>query len=150
MFPLVFEKKTDMPCSAERLFRWHEEPEAFQRLLPPGEPVTILHHDGHVRDGARAVLLVGPRPFRLRWELEHRDYIAGRRFCDVQVKGPFTSYRHEHRILPIDATHSVLHDHITFTMPFGRLGHALGRLIILRKFERLFTFRHRVTREALS
>lgn len=148
MAPLVYEKKTEIPCSAERLFRWHEEPAAFRRLLPPGEPVTILHHDGHVRDGARAVLIVGPRPFRLRWELEHRDYVPDRQFCDVQLRGPFASYRHEHRIIPVDANRSVLHDHVTFTMPLGRLGQWLGRLIILPKFERLFTFRHRITLEA--
>ena len=147
---LTYEKKTEMPCSAEHLFRWHEQPDAFPRLMPPREPVTVLQHDGHVRDGARARLQVGYPPFRFLWELEHRDYLPGRQFCDVQIKGPFTYYRHEHRMVPIGANRSVLHDHIRFALPLGMAGRLLGKWIMMSKFERLFSYRHEVTRKAVA
>jgi len=144
----IFEKKSSIPCPVEELFRWHEEPEAFKKLLPPNEPVTVLYHDGHVRDGARAVLRVGYRPFCFRWELQHQDYEAGKKFCDVQCKGPFAFYRHEHMMEAVDSNHSVLLDRITFIMPFGWFGSWLGQKVIMPKFARLFAFRHEVTRKA--
>jgi ligand-binding SRPBCC domain-containing protein len=150
MIALVFQKQTPIPCPAADLFRWHEAPDAFAKLMPPGEPVKVLHHDGAITNGARAVLLVGAWPFRFRWELKHQDYIPGRQFCDVQVKGPFASYRHEHVMIPVDERNCLLSDRIIFSMPLGRFGAWLGRLIFLPKFERLFTFRHDVTRRAFS
>lgn len=69
-------------------------------------------------------------------------------FCDVQRKGPFAFYRHEHRMESIDSKHSVLVDRVTFAMPFGWIGSLLGRLVMMPKLARLFAFRHEVTRKA--
>ncbi|HMO52122.1 MAG TPA: SRPBCC family protein [Kiritimatiellia bacterium] len=147
---LVFTKRSRFPCSAEQLFAWHEAPEAFSRLMPHGEPVHVLHHDGRITNGARAVLQVGYWPFRLRWELMHENYQHGRQFCDVQTRGPFRYYRHEHVFLPVDENNCELMDRITFVMPLGIVGYTLGRWLIMAKFRRLFDFRHRVTRQAFA
>ena len=147
---LQFVKESIMPCSAQTLFDWHESPHAFRALLPPGEPVTVVHHDGHIRNGARAVILVGHWPLRIRWELMHEDYIAGKQFCDVQMKGPFRSYRHEHIMTDTGPGHCILLDRITFEMPFGCMGACIGRHLIMKKFSRLFDFRHDVTLRAIS
>jgi ligand-binding SRPBCC domain-containing protein len=96
------------------------------------------------------VLLVGFWPVRFRWELEHQDYLPGRRFCDVQRTGPFTAYRHEHLIEPRGETTCLLTDRITYRLPGGWLGRWLGGRITHHKFTRLFAFRHRVTREAFA
>jgi len=145
---MIYQKETRIPCSAEALFHWHEHPLAFKRLMPPREPVRVLQHPGTITDGSRAVLLVGYWPLRFRWELEHRDYQAGRQFSDVQLRGPFTSYRHDHLIKPDGPDACILCDRITFDMPLGKPGALLGRLIMLPKFERLFCYRHKVTLEA--
>ena len=151
MTALVFEKKTRFPVSAEVLFRWHEQlPDAFNKLLPPGEPVRILHHDGHLRDGARAVLRVGPWPFRLHWELRHTGYEAGRQFCDEQVKGPFRSWRHVHRMIPDGVNASILHDRVEFELPCGFIGRLIGRAVVLPKLAELFAFRHTATLRDLA
>jgi len=150
MTAIVFKKETQIPCPADELFRWHEQPDAFSKLIPPGEPVKLLHHDGHIRNGARAVVLAGLWPVRFRWELEHSGYISGEQFCDVQIKGPFKSWRHVHRMIAIGPHSSMLADHITFEMPFGFIGQAIGKLIILPKLKRLFEYRHQVTIVELS
>ena len=147
---LIFEQSSVIPCSAETLFRWHEAPDAFTKLMPPGEPVKVVRHDGHIRTGARAVVLVGHWPLRFRWELEHQDYVAGEKFCDVQTKGPFSFYRHEHIMRPVDHLSCVLLDRITMVMPFGRIGSWIGRKIMIPKFTRLFAFRHEVTKKAFA
>lgn len=147
---LHFRKESVIPCSAEALFAWHEAPGAFDALLPPGEPVTVVHHDGHVRSGARVILKVGRRPLQLRWELEHRDYVKNRQFSDVQVRGPFQSYRHDHEIYPLNASSCRLVDHIAYALPLGKLGSWLGRLILQPKFKKLFDYRHRVTLAAFT
>lgn len=150
MSRMVFRKVSQIPCTPEELFRWHEHQDAFKRLMPPGEPVRVIHHDGTIKDGARAVLCVGIWPFQFRWELEHRDYVLGRQFCDVQVHGPFKYYRHDHRITGAGSEGAMLIDEIQFEMPLGVIGAWIAKWIMIPKFRRLFEYRHRVTREAFA
>lgn len=139
-----------MPASAEAVFDWHERPGAFERLTPPGEPVQVLSHAGGIKDGARVSLKVGPWPFSLRWDLEHRDYHYGRSFSDVQVRGPFKSWRHVHSMIPAGPDACRLEDAIEYEMPLGVLGKVIGRLVMQPKLRRLFDFRHEVTRQAFE
>jgi len=147
---LSFVRTVDLPAPAEAVFAWHEAPGAFDRLTPPGEPVRVIRHDGSIRDGARVVLRVGPWPFSLRWELEHRDYQPGRSFSDVQIRGPFRFWRHDHRMIPLGPEACRLEDAIEYELPFGMPGRLAGRLFMQRKLTRLFTFRHDVTRRAFE
>lgn len=145
-----FVRATPVAASAADLFAWHEAPGAFERLTPPSEPVRVLRHEGGIRDGARVSLSVGYWPLAFRWELEHRDYQYGRAFTDVQRSGPFRSWTHVHRMVPDGPNASVLEDSIEFELPLGALGRRLGETFMKRKLERLFAYRHAVTRRAFA
>lgn len=146
----LFRKATRIPTSAEALFAWHEAPDAFARLTPPWEAVQVLVQEGGIRNGARVVLKVGPRPFALRWELTHEDYRPGRSFTDRQVRGPFRCWRHEHRMHPDGPDACVLEDVIEYAFPFGWLGNLLGEPFMRRKLDRMFAYRHAVTLRAFA
>lgn len=141
----VFTKRTRIPAPADAVFRWHEQPQAFEKLTPPWEPVTLVEQTGGIRDGARVVLRIGRGPFALRWVAEHRGYIPGRQFQDVQVQGPFASWVHTHRFEPDGEYACFLEDHIEYSLPFGRLGRWLSGAIARRRLQRLFDYRHLVT-----
>jgi uncharacterized protein len=147
---ITYVKTLDLPASADDVFAWHESPGAFERLTPPREPVRVLSHVGGIRDGARVSLRVGPWPFSVRWDLEHRDYQPGRSFTDVQVRGPFRSWTHVHRMIPLDTRSCRLEDAIEYEMPLGIVGWVAGRLFMQRKLERLFAYRHEVTKRAFE
>ena len=146
----VFTAVSTIGAPAEEVFRWHEEPGALERLTPPWEPVEIEQRPAGIRDGDRTVLRVGAGPFKLRWVLEHRDYIAGRQFCDVQLLGPFRFWRHTHLFRPNEDGTSVLQDRIEYALPLGVVGSILGNWFVRRKLRRLFEYRHRITREAMA
>jgi hypothetical protein len=73
--------------SAESLFHWHAEPGALERSTPPWEKVEIIERARGIRHGDRGAMLVCIGPFRVRWTFEHRNYIEGRQFRDVQTAG---------------------------------------------------------------
>ena len=150
MHRITFVATSRMPASAEAVFDWHEAPGAFERLTPPGERVRVLTHEGGIRDGARVSLRVGPKPFALRWDLEHRDYQPGRSFTDLQLAGPFRYWKHVHGMIPLGPQASVLEDAIEYELPLGTIGWLVGRLFAQRKLKRLFAFRHAVTRQAFE
>jgi ligand-binding SRPBCC domain-containing protein len=147
---ITFVARTVVPASADAVFDWHEAPGAFQRLTPPGEPVRVVRQEGGIRDGARVSVRVGPWPFSLTWELEHRDYQRGRSFTDQQVTGPFRFWRHVHRMVPQGPNASLLEDSIEYELPMGALGRLLGGPLVQWKLKRLFAYRHAVTRRAFE
>ena len=147
---ITFVATTPLPASAEAVFDWHEAPGAFERLTPPWERVRVMRHEGGIRDGAQVSLRVGPAPFSLRWDLEHRDYQYGQSFTDVQVAGPFRYWKHVHRMIPQGPQASVLEDTIEYELPFGTIGWLIGRPFVQRKLTRLFACRHEVTRQAFE
>src|SRR5215207_5936164 len=94
-----FRRRTvfDVPVSA--LFDWHERPGALERLTPPWEAVRVVERragagGSGIGDGARVTLDVPLLRLPMlgaittRWIVEHRDYVAGRQFRDVQLAGP--------------------------------------------------------------
>ena len=150
MHRLPFVATSRMPASAEAVFDWHEAPGAFEQLTPSWERVRVLRHDGGIRDGARVSLLVGPAPFSVRWDLEHRDYQHGRSFTDLQRRGPFRYWKHVHRMIPQGPDACVLEDTIEYELPLGGLGRLFGHPFVQRKLKRLFAYRHAVTRRAFE
>ena len=150
MHRVIFVATSRIPASAEAVFEWHDAPGAFEQLTPSWERVRVLRHEGGIRDGARVSLLVGPAPFSVRWDLEHRDYQHGRSFTDLQRRGPFRYWRHLHRMIPQGPDACVLEDTIEYELPLGGLGRLFGRPFVQRKLKRLFAYRHAVTRRAFE
>jgi ligand-binding SRPBCC domain-containing protein len=147
--PNLFVAASRIEASAEELFRWHAEPDALERLTPPWERIEIIERARGIRDGDRGAMWVYMGPFRLRWNFEHRDYIEGRQFRDVQTSGPFRHWEHTHLFTPESADACRLEDRIEYELPFGALGNLLGGWLVRRKLARVFEYRHRVTAEAM-
>lgn len=141
--------RSEMPVSAAESFAWHERLGAPERLLPAWTGARVLDHTGGIRDGARVTLSVPVGPARFTWELEHTGYRAGREFRDVQRSGPFRSWEHVHRVEPVDATHSMLEDTITYRLPAPPLGPIVASAFARDRVERLLRWRHALTRADL-
>lgn len=50
-------------------------------------------------------------------------------FVDEQVRGPFRTFRHEHRFTPDADGGTIMIDHVRFVAPFGPLGRAAERVL---------------------
>lgn len=149
--PSRFRFESPMPVGPDALWDWHARPGAFERLTPPWEPVALLHRTGErLEDGLRVTLGVGPGPFRLRWVAEHRDCRPGEGFRDVQISGPFALWDHHHRMREAAPGRSILEDELCVALPLHRLVRPVAEPALRRKLERLFGYRHALTRGDLE
>ena len=144
-----------VPVPASDLFDWHERPGAFVRLTPPWQRVDLDRWDG-IHDGDRAVMRLHAGPLSTTWVAEHHDYSDACRdgqgpcqFRDVQVRGPFASWRHTHRMVPEGPNASVLHDDVQYRLPLSPVSEFVGGAVADGQLDRMFGYRHRVTREDL-
>lgn len=140
-----FIHRSSIKASARDVFDWHKRPGAFERLQPPWESVEIVERIGGIQNGDRVTIRTRLGPLWTHWIIEHCDYIEGTQFRDVQISGPFKRWEHTHRILPDGENACILEDDITYVLPFGLAGKALGAGFVDTKLRRMFEYRHAVT-----
>ena len=142
-----FVKESFIRASPESVFAFHEQPEALVLLLPPWESARVIQSAKISEVGARAIVetqIFGP--IKVQWIAEHTVYDPPHMFEDIQVKGPFRSWRHRHLVEP-HKNGATLLDEIDYEPPLGFVGRSLAPLLIESRLRKLFNYRHQVTRE---
>lgn len=145
----TFRRRVWIDAPAEEVFRWHAEPGALQSLIPPWERVEVAQ-EGAIEDGAEVRLLIHSGPITVPWVARIEGCMPGRGFRDVQVRGPFARWEHEHRMETAWPGACWLEDRIVYELPLGAVGRWLGGRLVRSRLERMFDHRHRVTVEALA
>ncbi|MEN9581571.1 MAG: hypothetical protein RJA70_4580 [Pseudomonadota bacterium] len=135
-------------ASAETVFAFHEAKDAFERLQPPWQKTVIVTPPSSLDVGTRVVLRTKIGPIWQTMEAEHIAYEPGRMFADKMNRGPFASWVHKHIVTPHGPRESTLTDDIEYELPLGAIGRVLGAGFARRELERLFVYRHEVTRRA--
>ena len=143
-----FLKESTFRASAATVFAFHERPDAFARLQPPWQTSEIVTPPSSLAVGTRVVLRVKLGPFWQTIEAEHVAYEPGKMFADRMVRGPFARWLHRHVVTPEGDDRCRLTDDIEYELPLGALGRVFGGGFARRELERLFAFRHEVTRAA--
>ncbi len=144
---MQFIKESLINAAPERVFAVNELSNAMVRLLPPWENAEIVQKADISKIGSQAIIeqkIFGLIPSR--WIAEHTAYDPPRMFEDVQISGPFKSWRHRHIIQPHNGG-AILRDEIEFEPPFWILGGLAAPFVILPKLEKMFEYRHGVTSE---
>ena len=77
---------------------------------------------------------------RRRWRTEITEVDPGRRFVDLQLKGPYRSWRHEHQLRAVDERTTEMTDRIEYRMPFGWVGR-LASPLVRRQLRQIFSYR---------
>jgi ligand-binding SRPBCC domain-containing protein len=142
-----FVKESVIHAAPERVFAFHELPDAIERLIPPWENAKIIQKADISKIGSQAIIeqkIFGLIPSR--WIAEHTRYEPPREFEDVQISGPFASWRHRHIVEPHEKG-ALLRDEIEFEPPFRIFGRIAAPLAILPKLEKMFEYRHKITKE---
>lgn len=145
----VFEKRSVIPTSLERMIAFHEDPKALRRLTPP--PIFLRP----VRDDLRSltsgerefILWFGPLP--VRWTARHEPGPISTSFADKMLSGPMASWRHEHIFREVSGGVE-LTDRVSYAHKSGLSG-LLTRLVFDGlPLQILFLYRHLRTRLALA
>jgi len=146
----LFVYRSVVAAPAAAVFRWHERFDALQQLMPAGRLVRIEHRAGGLHDGGRVTLSIGLGPARFRWEARHYGYVRGKQFCDEQVRGPFRTWRHTHRVQAIGTSECLYEDRVEYGLRGGVLAHTLFERPLRLLLARAFAQRHRTVQARVS
>jgi ligand-binding SRPBCC domain-containing protein len=145
-----FVKESRIAATPAEVFAFHEGAGALMKLTPPWEKVELVDGGESIRPGSRVVMKTWLGPLPLRWVAEHTEYEPGRMFADRQVSGPFARWIHHHWFLDDGRGGTLLRDDVEFDPPLGPLGRLLGGGFLRRKLQKLFDYRHEITRQIVE
>jgi len=124
--------------SSEKVFKWHLRPFAFQRLIPPWKQIKIISKEINPSAvSSQLVLKVKWGPLWKKWVVQREDYVEGKSFTDIQLEGPFRSWKHIHRVHPLNENACELEDEIHFQLPLP-----FFKSWMQKKINRMLHWRH--------
>lgn len=147
MVTKTFETWVDAPV--DEVWDFHSTAEALVALTPPGRKVELIGQDLDVREGAEHRIRVRVGPFPVEWRARISDVEPPRRFVDTAEKSPFAYWQHVHEFVS-EGDRTLLRDTVTYIPPMGLIGWVANALFISRDIDRMFAFRHRVTKEEVE
>lgn len=163
----VFEYVTHLPQPRGVVFAWHNRPGAFTRLTPPGMARLLSGPTDGIQPGSELTLLISqplvsalsglvsaqlpaavPTPkLGVEWLVRHVELDPERLFVDEQVRGPFTSWRHEHHFTDAPDGGTLITDRITWELPVPQL---VAAPIATAELTKMFRFREQQLRADLA
>jgi ligand-binding SRPBCC domain-containing protein len=139
----TLERSQALPRPPGEVFAFFADPRNLEVLTPAFlrfriiPPVPAEMRTGTVID--YRLKLFG---FPFRWRSRIEDLEPGRRFADVQVRGPYASWHHVHEIGEVPGG-TLVRDTVHYSLPFGPLGRLIHHFFVRRTLERIFDYRRR-------
>ncbi len=141
-----FRRELSVDVGSKKLAEWHEKPGAFGRINPPWETAKIIKKAKAIENNLEEHIQIQMGPFKKLWIARYHDVVKGEKFCDLQVQGPFAFWDHHHIFQADGENKARLIDQIEYREPMGKFGEILAGKMIAGKLERMFNYRHDITK----
>jgi len=149
MSQCLFTKRSTIKAPIKRVFKWHQQPGALQRLTPPWVKLKTIHVSNSLKENTHVSFKFKVGPLWISWRLTRKDFINNQQFCDEQVKGPFKTWFHRHVFKQNNRKATVLEDRIEYQLPFSPVLDYCLSPYINGKLQRIFHYRHDVLKRDL-
>lgn len=141
----VLEREQWLPISPQEAWEFFSTPLNLAKITPPemGFRIREPFDKRSIWAGQRITYRVSPLlGIPLTWVTCIALVDAPHRFVDVQVKGPYKRWWHQHTFTAKDGG-TLMHDRVEYELPFGVLGNIVHALVVREELVRIFDFRSR-------
>jgi ligand-binding SRPBCC domain-containing protein len=150
MSAFVFRAEQYVDRDIQDVFEFFSRAKNLQQITPAWLHFRILSvNPNPVRRGTLIRYSLRWRVFPMRWTTEIVEWDPPHRFIDVQLKGPYRLWHHEHRFVS-EGSGTRIFDEVRYELPFGALGSLAHRFKVKRDVEAIFAFRQRAVEKVLA
>jgi ligand-binding SRPBCC domain-containing protein len=145
----TLERSQLIPVPREELFAFFEDPRNLGEITPGEMGFDILKMDElPIQPGFRIKYRIKVFGVPVTWVSKISEYEPGVRFVDVQTKGPYSFWRHEHRFEDAEGG-TLMRDRVQYRLPFGILGSAVHPAV-RGQLRYIFDYRARIIGERFA
>ena len=156
-----------VPFPLEDVFLFFSDPHNLPRIMPsatgtrieqlslvpppPAPGLNSLRKPETVAGAGSEIVtsfwIAAPLPFRQQWIARITEFEWNHHFCDVQVKGPFASWRHRYELgieVRNEGSGTVVRDQVEYEIGYSVLGRAAQKLFVEPQMRSTFAHRQKV------
>jgi len=126
-----------VPKPVEEVFEFFSDAQNLTALMPPGLDLHIVRAPVVLGIGAIIEYQLTVKHIPLTWLSEIKVWEPPYRFVDVQVRGPYRSWTHEHTFKE-KANGTLASDHVKYNVWGGTI---VQRWLVAPELQRIFNFR---------
>ena len=130
--------------SQENVFNFFASPLNLGLLTPPWMKFKIREMPDRIVVGSHIRYSVGLWFVRLGWVTRIVQWEPDNKFVDLQEKGPYRLWWHEHLISSNDDGTVIMNDAVIYKIPYGIIGRIAHWLFIKKTLMRIFNFRNSI------
>ena len=132
-----------VPQPIDRVFERYSDPKNLEALTPGFlhfKIVKVSHPK--VQEGTVLDYQLKLHGIPLRWQSRITDWVPGKRFSDLQTRGPYAFWHHTHEFYE-DRGGTVIRDNVAYKLPGWVPGDVLAHAYVKKDLEKIFMFRRR-------
>lgn len=130
-------KEQWIPRTQEELFPFFSNPENLEQLTPPWLHFRIVTPRVEMRAGARIDYRLRVHGIPLKWQSEITVWEPPFRFIDVQKRGPYRAWIHQHTFESRNGG-TLMRDQVQYAVTGGAL---VRNFLVAPDLEKIFNFR---------
>jgi ligand-binding SRPBCC domain-containing protein len=139
--PYVFRAEQFVPRPLDEVFEFFSKAENLEELTPKWLNFHIVSVEpSPIRKGTLIRYSLRWRIFPIRWTTEIIEWEPPYRFVDLQLKGPYKLWHHEHRFVA-EGTGTRILDEVRYLLPFGIFGSMAHELKVKNDVATIFAYR---------
>ena len=146
----VIETSLVLRVPRERVFAFFADAENLEAITPPELRFRILTPlPIEMRSGAEIEYMLQLWGVPLGWRTVISRWEPPTMFVDVQLRGPYRSWVHTHRVADVGHGRTWITDEVRYALPWPPLGRISGP-VVARQLTRIFRYRQRRVRDLLA
>ncbi len=140
-----------VPANIDETWKFFSTAENLPAITPPSLGFCVLTPSPiDLQQDSLIDYTIRVGGLRLHWRTRIIDWSPPRQFVDLQIKGPYRLWHHQHRFCPNPNGGTDCEDRVTYSLFFGPLGRVAHALVVRRQLLNIFRFRRRVIAERLG
>jgi len=137
----TLERTTFIRAGLGEVFEFFSNPKNLAVITPPAMGFKIVDApQRRLRAGDRIKYGIRVNGIPMTWVTLISEWEEGRRFVDLQEKGPYAYWHHTHSFQAKDGGVE-MYDRVDYRLPLGLLGQIFGGWFVRRQLRGIFDFR---------
>jgi ligand-binding SRPBCC domain-containing protein len=146
----VLERVQRLPRPVDEVFAFFADARNLEAITPPWLRFRVVTQGAiEMRRGTLIEYRLRLHGLPIRWLTEIAEWVPGRRFVDVQVRGPYALWHHTHSF-EREGPATVARDRVRYRLPLGPLGAGARLLFVRRDLARIFDHRQEAVAKLLA
>ena len=142
------ESSTDVEVRIADVFCFFDRPENLEKMTPSLLSFKIMTPGSVTMETGRCIdYCVKVLGIPTRWTSLIQDYDPPNKFTDIQLKGPYSFWHHQHLFEQVSENVTRIRDEVRYVVPFGLFGRIAHFLFIKPQLKYIFSYRKKFMQE---